>query len=75
MTFPWYEFWRREWIFVARAICSSFFEKIENDILKFQKIPKKILDVDNDMIYQRVKFELEIPNILGCTKITNSDRL
>jgi hypothetical protein len=60
---------RREWIFVAR-----FFEKIENGILKFQKNLKKNPDVDNDMIYQRAKFELDIPSILGYTKMTNSDR-
>jgi hypothetical protein len=40
----------REWIFVARATCSSFLKKIENSILKFQKILKKNPDVDNDMI-------------------------
>jgi hypothetical protein len=63
-------------IFVARATCSSFFEKkIKNNILKFQKIMEKNSDVDDDRIYQLAKFKLEIPNILGCTKITNSDRL
>jgi hypothetical protein len=41
----------------------------------FKKTLKRILNVDNDMIYQRVKSELEIPNILGCTKMTNSVRL
>jgi hypothetical protein len=54
---------------------ARFFGKIKNNILKFQKNLKKIPDVDNDMIYQRAKFELEIPNILGCTEMTNSDRL
>jgi hypothetical protein len=52
-----------------------FFEKIENNILKFQKNLKKIPDIDDARIYQRAKFELEIPNISGCTKITNFDRL
>jgi hypothetical protein len=47
-------------------------KKIKNNILKFKKL-KKILDVDNDVIYQHGKFELEIPNIWGCTKITNFD--
>jgi hypothetical protein len=48
---------------------------ILNDILKFQKILKQIPDVDIDMIYIREKFGLEIPNIFGCTKMINSDRL
>jgi hypothetical protein len=30
-------------------------------------------DVDNDVICQRAKFELEIRYVRGCTKITKSD--
>jgi hypothetical protein len=34
-----------------------------------------MLDVDNDVIYQRAKFELEISYIRGFKKITKYDRL
>jgi hypothetical protein len=53
---------------------SSFFAKFENGTLKFKKSLTKNLDVDNDGIYQYVKFELEISHTLGCTKIIKSDR-
>jgi hypothetical protein len=43
-----------ERIFVAKATCSSFFffAKFENWNLMFQKN----IDVDNDVVYQYVKF-------------------
>jgi hypothetical protein len=41
---------------------------------KVSKKSEKNLDVDNDGIYQSVKFELEIPHILGCRKMKKSDR-
>jgi hypothetical protein len=47
---------------------------LENGTLKFQKNLTKNLDVDNDGIYQSVKFELEMLHILGYTKMTKSDR-
>jgi hypothetical protein len=47
---------------------------MENDILKFLKKSKYLVDVDNDMIYQRAKFKLKIPYILGCIKMANSDK-
>jgi hypothetical protein len=54
-----------KWIFVVWATCSSlFFAKFENEILKFQKN----LDADNDVVYQSMKFELDIPYIRGSTK-------
>jgi hypothetical protein len=65
----------RERIFVARATCSSFFWKNRKSYFESFKKFLKNLDVDDDRIYQRAKFELEIPNILDYTKITNSDRL
>jgi hypothetical protein len=46
----------RRTINVARATCNSFFEKIENTILKFQKNLKLNLQVDNVVIYNRANF-------------------
>jgi hypothetical protein len=63
-TSPMYVFQiQGECFFGDRATCRSFLEKITKDILKFQKILKKIPTVDNDVIYQRAKTELEIHNI------------
>jgi hypothetical protein len=64
---------RQEWIFLARATCSSFFCKIWKLDFKVSKKSDKYLDVDNDGIYQFVEFELKI-TILGCRKLTKSDR-
>ena len=36
---------------------------------------KLILHVDNAMLYQRVNFQIEIPNIQCCAKNSNSDIL
>jgi hypothetical protein len=58
---------------VARATYSSFFFKIENIILKFQKNLKLNLYVDNVVIYNHENFQIKIPYILSSTKITNSD--
>jgi hypothetical protein len=44
-------------------------KKFKISSLKFQKN----LDVNNVVIRHRVKFQLEIPYIAGCTKITKSD--
>jgi hypothetical protein len=41
---------------VARATCSSFLEKFENTILKFQKNLKLNIQVDNVVIYNRANF-------------------
>ena len=49
-----------------------YFAIFQNHILKFQKILKTILDVDNVVFYQRVKYQLKYL-ILGCTKIIKSD--
>jgi hypothetical protein len=35
---------------------------------------RKNLDVENNVIYQSVKFELVVPHIRGSTKITKCDR-
>jgi hypothetical protein len=44
---------------VAQATCSSFFEKFENDISKFQIILKLNLDMENVEIYKwGAKFQL-----------------
>jgi hypothetical protein len=57
---------------IARATCSLFFKKFENTILKFQKNLKLNLQVDNIVIYNRANFQIEIPYIISCAKITNS---
>ena len=44
------------------------------DILKFQKIPRKILDVDNDLFYSPANFQPEIVCNKAYTKMTNSDK-
>jgi hypothetical protein len=53
--------------------CSSFFEKFEYTILKFQKNLKLNLQVDNVVIYNRANFQIEIPYSLSCAKMTNSE--
>jgi hypothetical protein len=58
---------------VARATYSSFFFKIENIILKFQKNLKLNLYVDNVVIYNHENFQIKIPYILSSTKMTNSE--
>jgi hypothetical protein len=58
---------------VARATCSLFFEKFENSILKFFKNWNLILVVDNVVIYYHANFQVEIPYILSCAKMTNYD--
>jgi hypothetical protein len=58
---------------VARAICSSFFEKFKNTILKFQKNLKLNLQVDNVVIYNRANFKVKISYSLSCAKMTNSE--
>jgi hypothetical protein len=58
---------------VARATCSSFFEKFKKCILKFSKNLKLILHMGNDEIYKRAKFQLKIPYNIGCAKITKPD--
>ena len=44
------------------------------NILKFQKIPRKILDVDNDLFYSPANFQPEIVCNKAYTKMTNSDK-
>jgi hypothetical protein len=34
---------------------------------------RKNIDVDNNVVYQSIKFELKIPYILGSIKMTKSD--
>jgi hypothetical protein len=48
----------------------GFFEIFENIILEFQKKFRKIemFYVDNGVVYQRVKFKIEIHYISGCKK-------
>jgi hypothetical protein len=58
---------------LARVTYSSFFENFENSILKFPKILKLNLDMDNVEIYKCAKFQLEIPYSVGCAKITKSE--
>jgi hypothetical protein len=58
---------------VARATCSSFLEKFENTILKFQKTLKLNIQVENVVIYNRANFQVKIPYSLSCTKMTNSE--
>ena len=48
--------------------------KLRLQKLKFQKILKRILDVDNDAFYQRAQSQLKIIYILSNTKIKKSDR-
>jgi hypothetical protein len=49
------------------------FSNYENNISKFYKILKKILDVDNDVLCQKMKSQLEIPYIMGLTKVLQPD--
>jgi hypothetical protein len=49
------------------------FSKYENNISKFYKIIKKILDVDNDVLCQKMKSQLEMPYIMGLTKVLQPD--
>jgi hypothetical protein len=61
---------------VAKVICTSLFlQKFKNCILKFQKILKLNLDMDNIEIYKHAKFQLYISYNMGCTKsdISNSE--
>jgi hypothetical protein len=54
--------------------CSSVYFKNRKYYFKVSKNSEKNSDVNNGMIYQGVKFELEIPYIQGCTKMIKSDR-
>jgi hypothetical protein len=58
---------------VAPATCSSFFEKFENTILKFQTNLKLNLQVDNIVIYNRANFQVKIRYSLSYAKMTNSE--
>ena len=51
-----------------------FFNIFRIDILKFQKIPKKILDVDIYVLHSPANFQSEIVCTLTYTKMTNSVR-
>jgi hypothetical protein len=51
----------------------AFFRNFENASLKFPKNLKLFLDIDNVEIYNRAKFQFQIPYIRGSTKITKSD--
>ena len=51
--------------FGGQATLSSFFKKFENDIFKFSKIVKKLLDIDNMHSNNPTKFELQTLIILG----------
>ena len=53
---------------------APYFNFFEIDILKFQTIPKNISDVENPVIYNAVKFQLELVCISSYTKMTNSDK-
>jgi hypothetical protein len=53
---------------------SLFLNFFEIDILKFfKKFDKKILGVDNDVVYGPAKSQREMFCIQPCTKITNTD--
>jgi hypothetical protein len=58
---------------VARATCSLIFKIFKNCILKFHNNLKLILYVENVVFYQHANFQLEIPSIWGCAKITKSN--
>ena len=45
-----------------------------NHNFKFQNHLKIILDVDNILLYQHVKYQIQIFHMLGYTKITESNR-
>ena len=51
-----------------------FFNIFRIDILKFQKIPKIILDVDIYVLHSPANFQSEIVCTLTYTKMTNSVR-
>jgi hypothetical protein len=68
-----YETMTKETTNVARATCSSIFKIFINCILKFQDNLKLNLYVDNVVFYQHANFQLEIPYIRGCAKITKSN--
>ena len=46
-------------------------KKIENYIYEFQKYVKKNLDVANSVSYKRVKYQVQILNIMSYTKMRN----
>jgi hypothetical protein len=50
------------------------FLKKSKTILKSFTTNLKNPHLGNDVIHQRAKFELEIPNIMGYTKMKNSDK-
>ena len=60
--------------FGARFTWSSFFNIFWIDILKFQKILKKILDVDIDVLHSSTNLQSKIVFTLTYTKMTNSIR-
>jgi hypothetical protein len=49
------------------------FSKIEYDIMKFHFL-KKNLDVVDDVLYESVKLQHEVPSILGYIKMIKSDK-
>jgi hypothetical protein len=60
--------------FGGRALWNLFLKFLKFDILKFQKIPGKILEVQNDVFYSPAKFQNEIVCIPAYTKKINSEK-
>jgi hypothetical protein len=59
--------------FEARPTSRPFFENFENGSLKFQFFLNKILDIGNDVFYERANYQFEIPSILGSEIIKNME--
>jgi hypothetical protein len=60
--------------FGGRALWNLFLKFLKFDILKFQKILGKILEVQNDVFYSPANFQNEIVCIPAYTKKINSEK-
>jgi hypothetical protein len=59
---------------VDRALWSPFLNFSKFDVLRFQKILKKILAVYSNVFYSTAKYQNEMVCISPCTKKTNSEQ-